>query len=147
MILQRLAEHYDRIVAEGSAKLAPPGYSSQRISFCICSIPMVPLTSLSRFSSRKARSIAHGSLSFLGRANHLGKESIHACFGTMPSTFLDTRRAQSVRKDLCVHLKHRVHRTCSSENRSSIRFWIQFVSFFGAGLRMRHASTLNWLKW
>lgn len=35
MILQRLAEHYDRIVAKGSAKIAPSGYSTQKVSFCI----------------------------------------------------------------------------------------------------------------
>ena len=37
MILQRLAEHYDRIVAAGGdqARLAPPGSSLQKISFCV----------------------------------------------------------------------------------------------------------------
>ncbi|WP_419805094.1 type I-C CRISPR-associated protein Cas8c/Csd1 [Terriglobus sp.] len=35
MILQRLAEHYDRIVAEGKAELALPGKSVQRISFAV----------------------------------------------------------------------------------------------------------------
>ncbi len=37
MILQRLAEHYDRIVASGKeeSQLAPPGFSRQKISFCI----------------------------------------------------------------------------------------------------------------
>ena len=35
MILQRLAEHYDRIAASGEAELAPPGYSMQKASFCI----------------------------------------------------------------------------------------------------------------
>ena len=35
MILQRLAEHYDRLVASGEAKLPPPGYSLQKVSFCI----------------------------------------------------------------------------------------------------------------
>lgn len=35
MILQRLAELYDRLVAAGEAKLPPPGYSLQKVSFCI----------------------------------------------------------------------------------------------------------------
>ena len=35
MILQRLAEHYDRITASGRVALAPPGYSLQNISFCV----------------------------------------------------------------------------------------------------------------
>jgi hypothetical protein len=37
MILQRLAEHYDRIAASGDEdnQLAPPGFSRQKISFCI----------------------------------------------------------------------------------------------------------------
>jgi CRISPR-associated protein Csd1 len=33
MILQRLAEHYDRIASQ--SELAPPGWSQQRVSFCI----------------------------------------------------------------------------------------------------------------
>lgn len=37
MILQRLAEHYDRIAASGDEdkRLPPPGFSRQRVSFCI----------------------------------------------------------------------------------------------------------------
>jgi CRISPR-associated protein Csd1 len=37
MILQRLAEHYDRIAAsdDEDSQLAPPGFSRQKISFCI----------------------------------------------------------------------------------------------------------------
>jgi len=35
MILQRLAEHYDRIAQDPTSELAPPGYSRQKISFCI----------------------------------------------------------------------------------------------------------------
>lgn len=37
MILQRLAEHYDRIAASGDddCQLAPPGFSKQKISFCV----------------------------------------------------------------------------------------------------------------
>jgi CRISPR-associated protein Csd1 len=35
MILSRLAEHYPRIVGEGKSQLPPPGYSVQKISFCI----------------------------------------------------------------------------------------------------------------
>jgi CRISPR-associated protein Csd1 len=35
VILQRLAEHYDRIAASTRTALAPPGYSLQNISFCV----------------------------------------------------------------------------------------------------------------
>lgn len=35
MILRRLAEHYDRIISEGNPELATPGYSRQKISFCV----------------------------------------------------------------------------------------------------------------
>lgn len=35
MILQRLVEHYDRMAAEGRDEVVPPGYSRQKISFCI----------------------------------------------------------------------------------------------------------------
>ncbi len=35
MILQRLLEHYDRLASSGKVKLAPAGYSLQKVSFCI----------------------------------------------------------------------------------------------------------------
>lgn len=35
MILQRLVEHYDRLEGAGEGKLVPPGFSSQKVSFCI----------------------------------------------------------------------------------------------------------------
>ncbi|HWR37352.1 MAG TPA: type I-C CRISPR-associated protein Cas8c/Csd1 [Clostridia bacterium] len=35
MILQRLSEHYDRIAASGDKQLPPPGFSPQKISFCV----------------------------------------------------------------------------------------------------------------
>lgn len=35
MILQRLVEHYDRMEASGEVKLLPPGFSSQKVSFCV----------------------------------------------------------------------------------------------------------------
>ena len=37
MILQRLAEHYDRIAASGDddSQIVPPGFSQQKISFCV----------------------------------------------------------------------------------------------------------------
>jgi CRISPR-associated protein Csd1 len=46
MILQRLAEHYDRIVAEGKVEIAPPGYSVQKISFCVVLEPDGALNSI-----------------------------------------------------------------------------------------------------
>ena len=48
MILRRLAEHYDRIVAEGAVSLAPPGFSMQKMSFCIV---LNPDGSLNQFES------------------------------------------------------------------------------------------------
>jgi CRISPR-associated protein Csd1 len=35
MILQRLVEHYDRLEASGTVKLVPPGFSLQKVSFCV----------------------------------------------------------------------------------------------------------------
>ncbi|WP_035355893.1 type I-C CRISPR-associated protein Cas8c/Csd1 [Edaphobacter aggregans] len=48
MILQRLAEHYDRMAAEGQREIVPPGYSRQKISFCIV---LNPDGSLNQFES------------------------------------------------------------------------------------------------
>lgn len=46
MILQRLAEHYDRIVAEGGTEVPHPGYSVQKVSFCIVLEPDGKLNSI-----------------------------------------------------------------------------------------------------
>lgn len=48
MILQRLAEHYDRMAAEGQWEIVPPGSSRQKISFCIV---LNPDGSLNQFES------------------------------------------------------------------------------------------------
>lgn len=48
MILQRLAEHYDRMTAEGKREIVPPGSSRQKISFCIV---LNPDGSLNQFES------------------------------------------------------------------------------------------------
>ena len=48
MILQRLAEHYDRMATEGQQEVVPPGYSRQKISFCIV---LNPDGSLNQFES------------------------------------------------------------------------------------------------
>jgi CRISPR-associated protein Csd1 len=50
MILQRLAEHYDRIAASNKdeTQLAPPGFSHQKISFCVV---LNPNGSLNSFQS------------------------------------------------------------------------------------------------
>jgi CRISPR-associated protein Csd1 len=62
VILQRLAEYYDRMAAEGTREIVPPGYSRQKISFCIV---LNPDGSLNQFESlleeegrvRRARSM------------------------------------------------------------------------------------------
>jgi CRISPR-associated protein Csd1 len=48
VILQRLAEHYDRMAAEGRLEIVPPGSSRQKISFCIV---LNPDGSLNQFES------------------------------------------------------------------------------------------------
>ncbi len=48
MILQRLAEYYDRMVAEGREEIVPPGYSQQKVGFCIL---LNPDGSLNQFES------------------------------------------------------------------------------------------------
>jgi CRISPR-associated protein Csd1 len=55
MILQRLAEHYDRITAFGDAKIAPPGFSLQKISFCIVLEPNGRLNSFQSLQTQEGK--------------------------------------------------------------------------------------------
>lgn len=59
MILQRLAEHYDRIAASSDAegKLAPPGFSQQKISFCVVLEPDGRLDAIQSMQQLKGRAL------------------------------------------------------------------------------------------
>jgi hypothetical protein len=59
MILQRLAEHYDRIAASNKdeTQLAPPGFSRQKISFCVV---LEPDGSLNSFQSLQEKLASAG---------------------------------------------------------------------------------------
>jgi CRISPR-associated protein Csd1 len=78
MILQRLAEHYDRIAASKNddTQLAPPGFSRQKISFCVV---LNPDGSLNQFKDERETS---------GRKS-IGKEMIVPGQGKPPGQGLN----------------------------------------------------------
>jgi CRISPR-associated protein Csd1 len=81
VILQRLAEHYDRIANSGSddRSLAPPGYSRQKISFCVVLEADGSLNSLQSIQQSKGRTLVATSLIVPGQGKPAG-QGINACF-------------------------------------------------------------------
>lgn len=57
MILQRLVEHYDRLEASGSVQLAQPGFSQQKISFCIVLEPDGTLNSFEDMRRQEGKNL------------------------------------------------------------------------------------------
>lgn len=70
MILQRLSEHYDRISAE--AELAPPGYSMQKVSFCIVLEPEGALNSFQDLRRLEGKVMRPRTLQVPGQAKPSG---------------------------------------------------------------------------
>lgn len=80
MILQRLAEHYDRIVASGGeeAQLAPPGFSVQKISFCVVIEPDGRLNMFQSLQAHSGKSTVSRSMIVPGQGKPSG-QGINPC--------------------------------------------------------------------
>jgi CRISPR-associated protein Csd1 len=81
VILQRLAEHYDRIAASGDEEnqLAPPGFSRQKISFCVVLEPDGRLNQIKPETVRKgAKEVARPML-LPGQGKPSG-QGLNPCF-------------------------------------------------------------------
>lgn len=81
MILQRLAEHYDRIVASGieDSQLAPPGFSRQKIGFCVVLEPDGRLNQIKPETEHQENRRVARSMVVPGQAKPSGKAT-NPCF-------------------------------------------------------------------
>ncbi len=81
MILQRLAEHYDRIEASGNedAQLAPPGFSRQKISFCIVLEPDGSLNSFQSLQEKIGKALVAPEVTVPGQTKSSGS-GLNPCF-------------------------------------------------------------------
>lgn len=79
MILQRLVEHYDRLEASGAVKLAKPGFSQQKISFCIVLEPNGQLNSFEDMRRQDGRSLQPRTMIVPGQGKPSGS-GLNPCF-------------------------------------------------------------------
>ncbi len=81
MILQRLAEHYERIAASGDedGQLAPPGFSRQKISFCIVLEPDGKLNQIKPETVQKGSRHVATSMLLPGQGKPPG-QGLNPCF-------------------------------------------------------------------
>ena len=81
MILQRLAEHYDRIAASGNedSQLAPPGFSRQKISFCVVLEPDGRLNQFKSMQEKVGRALVATSMIVPGQTKPTG-QGLNPCF-------------------------------------------------------------------
>jgi CRISPR-associated protein Csd1 len=81
MILQRLAEHYDRIAASGNEgiQLAPPGFSRQKISFCVVLESDGRLNQIKSMQERVGKALVATSMIVPGQTKPTG-QGLNPCF-------------------------------------------------------------------
>jgi len=81
MILQRLTEHYDRIAASRNedSQLAPPGFSRQKISFCIVLESDGRLNAIQSMQQQKGRALVATPMLLPGQGKPPG-QGINPCF-------------------------------------------------------------------
>lgn len=80
MILQRLAEHYDRISSTGNDVLIPkPGFSLQKISFCVVLEPDGRLNSFQSLQDQVGKRLVARQLNVPGQSKPSGS-GVNPCF-------------------------------------------------------------------
>ena len=81
MILQRLAEHYDRIADsdDEDCQLAPPGFSKQKVGFCIVLEPDGRLNSIQSMQEQKGTMLIAKPMHVPGQGKPSGSKP-NACF-------------------------------------------------------------------
>jgi CRISPR-associated protein Csd1 len=103
MILQRLAEHYDRIAASNKdeTRLAQPGFSRQKISFCVVLEPDGRLNSFQSLQEKVGKALVALSMNVPGQSKPAG-QGLNPCFlwdnaayllGCVPNPDPDTEKA------------------------------------------------------
>ena len=81
MILQRLAEHYDRIAASGNGEEQPPplGFSRQKISFCVVLEPDGRLNQFKSMQQQKGKALVATPMIVPGQGKPPG-QGLNPCF-------------------------------------------------------------------
>ena len=81
MILQRLAEHYDRMAAsgDGETQLAPPGFSRQKISFCVVLEPDGRLNQFQSMQQKAGKQLVATAMIVPGQGKPSG-QGLNPCF-------------------------------------------------------------------
>ena len=99
MILQRLAEHYDRIAASGddNNQIVPPGFSQQKISFCVVLESDGRLNAVQSMQQQKGRVLVATRMLFRDRENQADQDQIRASYGITLHTCSGTKRKTQIR--------------------------------------------------
>ena len=79
MILQRLVEHYDRLESSGAVKLAQPGFSQQKVSFCIVLEADGQLNSFEDMRRQDGRTLQPRTMIVPGQSKPSG-QGLNPCF-------------------------------------------------------------------
>jgi CRISPR-associated protein Csd1 len=79
MILQRLAEHYDHLEQSGKVQLAKPGFSIQKISFCIVLEPDGKLNSFEDLRQQEGKTLQPRTMVVPGQGKPSGS-GLNPCF-------------------------------------------------------------------
>jgi CRISPR-associated protein Csd1 len=79
MILQRLAEHYDRLEASGTVRMPKPGFSQQKISFCIVLEPDGSLNSIEDMRRQEGQTLQPRIMIVPGQSKPSGS-GLNPCF-------------------------------------------------------------------
>jgi CRISPR-associated protein Csd1 len=121
MILQRLAEHYDRINDSGDEEtsVAQPGFSLQQVSFCVVLNPNGQFNSLQPRGTQKGKKWVGESMSLPGQTKSSGK-GFNPCFLWDNSTYMlgykvkddnpaRTKQAFESFRDLHISLQSEIH--------------------------------------
>lgn len=117
MILQRLVEHYDRLEASGAVKLAQPGFSQQKISFCIVLEPDGQLNSFEDMRRQEGKTLQPRTMIVPGQGKPSGS-GMNPCFLWDNAEYLlgwSDDPARSERSERAFNASHAMHLAFESQ--------------------------------
>lgn len=141
MILQRLAEHYDRMAAEGQKEIVQPGCSRQKISFCIVLNPDGSLNQFESLLRQEGKVKRATSMIVLDKASPPARDSIHAYSGTTLSICSVTQTIRPEGSVRSVHLRLRGLCTLHLRLKSHIRLIPPSAPSFVTGFPKKQQNT------
>lgn len=92
MILQALNSYYERLEQDPTICIAPYGFSRQQIAFCIALNPNGSLHAIDDIREHDGKNACPTRLLCSGMLSHPARASILDFSGTIPPTYLATRR-------------------------------------------------------